>query len=53
MRYKSLETHRIVNPQRLGTKSGAAYGATLYGDLVLFGSSECNVDNESNSYILL
>jgi len=35
------------------TPSGAAFGATLYRDLVLFGASECDVDNESNSFILL
>ena len=36
-----------------GAKSGAAFGATLYRDLILFGASECNADNESNSFILL
>lgn len=53
MRYESRDAHRIVNPQSLGAKSGAAFGATWYRDLVLFGASECNVDNESNSFILL
>ena len=53
MRYESRDAHRIVNPQSLGAKSGAAIGATWYRDLVLFCASECNVDNESNSFILL
>jgi hypothetical protein len=53
MRSESRDAHRIVNPQSLGAKAGAAFGATLYRDLVLLGASECQVDNESNSFILL
>jgi hypothetical protein len=47
MRYKAIDAHGIVNPQRLAVKSGAAFGATLYRDLILFSATECNVDNES------
>jgi hypothetical protein len=53
MRYKSLHLHRIINPQHLGAKSGAAFGATLYRDFVLSGATECHVDNASKSFILL
>jgi hypothetical protein len=34
-------------------KSGAAFGATLYWDLVLFCATWCDVDIESKSFILL
>jgi hypothetical protein len=33
-------------------ESGAAFGATLYRVLVLFGAMACDVDNESKSFIL-
>jgi hypothetical protein len=36
-----------------GAAFGAAFGATLYRDLILFGATECDVDNESISFILL
>jgi len=49
MRYKCHETHRIIDPQRLGAKSGA----TLYGYLVLLCATGCDVDNEFKGYILL
>jgi hypothetical protein len=32
---------------------GAAFGATLYRELVLSGASACNMDNQSSSFILL
>jgi hypothetical protein len=35
--------------KHLREESGAAFGATLYRDFVLFGATECNVEN---SYIL-
>jgi hypothetical protein len=43
---------RQQSPQGLSAKSGAAFGATLYRDLILFGATECDVDNESISFIL-
>jgi hypothetical protein len=39
--------------QGLRRKSGAAFGATLFRYFVLFGAAGCNVDNKSNSFILL
>jgi PII-like signaling protein len=32
--------------------SGAAFGATLYRDLVHFGATECNVDNRYMLFIM-
>jgi hypothetical protein len=42
-----------VNPLRLCLIPGAAFGATLYRALVLFGATGCYVDNESKLFILL
>jgi hypothetical protein len=52
---EALKDHpeRIVNPQRLGARSGAAFGATLYLDFVLLCATRCDVDNEFKSFILL
>jgi hypothetical protein len=36
-----------------GLPAGAAFGATLYRDFVLFGAAVCSVGNLSNSFILL
>jgi hypothetical protein len=49
----SLDGHRTLNPQSLDGNSGAAFGATLYRDLVLFGATRCAVDNDLKSFILL
>jgi hypothetical protein len=50
---------RTKNPQvqdailkHLQNWSGAAFGATLYRDLVLFGATVCDVDNTSISFIM-
>jgi hypothetical protein len=43
LRYKAIDAHGVVNPQRLAVK----FGATLYRDLILFSATERNVDNES------
>ena len=42
------EVRRIVILRDQSTKSGAAFGATLYRDLVLFGAVECDVNNWFN-----
>jgi hypothetical protein len=34
--YALVDAHRIIDPQRLRAKSGAAFGATLYCNFVLF-----------------
>jgi hypothetical protein len=44
--------HRIINPQRPGTKAGAAFGATLYCNFVLSCAMKCGVDNKYISFIL-
>jgi hypothetical protein len=49
---RNPKNHRIANAPGLRTKS-AAFGATLYCDLVLFGATKCDVDNRSNSFNLL
>jgi len=50
---------RTENPQvrdailkHLLKNSGAAFGATLYRDLVHFGATQCDVDNTSMSFIM-
>ena len=42
--------HAIL--KHLRKRSGAAFGATLYRDLVLFGATGCDVDNMSMSFIM-
>ena len=42
--------HAIL--KHLRKRSGAAFGATLYRDLVLFGATVCDVDNVSMSFII-
>ena len=49
----TLVGNRLPNPLGLRTKSGAAFGATLYCNLVLFGATKCDVDNRSKSFNLL
>ena len=38
-----LNVYRIINPQRPGAKSGAAFGATLYRNFVLSCPTVCDV----------
>ena len=54
-----LKALRTENPQvqdsilkHLRKQSGAAFGAALYRDLVLFGATGCDVDNRSMLFIM-